>query len=101
MRQFKSGDIVKIKTWEELTNEFSLDEKGDINISYPLSFLKKMRYLCDEIMVVKNVHPDGTFQEESEGWWISPEMVHLVDKEQEFKGNSENEVKYMTVIMPL
>ena len=45
------GDKVTIRSWESMENEWGLDELGGICI--PLSFTRKMRYLCGSEAVVE------------------------------------------------
>lgn len=104
MRQFKVGDIVQIKSWEEMESEYELDDDGDIFVgSISRSFVKKMKYLCNVILEVKKIEYDDDngntyFEELSSGWCIYPEMVHFLD---EVTKQVLPEHKFMTIIMPL
>ena len=53
--EFKVGDKVKIRQWDDMVKEFGLDDDhyGNIDMEYT-SFSKKMKYLCGEIATIKS-----------------------------------------------
>lgn len=52
----KIGDIVKIRTWKSMENEFGVNRYGDIP-QYPY-FSPRMKYLCGGYVVIIDVEPD-------------------------------------------
>ncbi len=42
--KYKIGDVVKIRSWEDMENQYGLDEDGDI--ACPGVFTQDMRELC-------------------------------------------------------
>lgn len=68
------GDKVTIRSWESMENEWGLDEFGGICI--PLSFTRKMRYLCGSEAVVEYKRlSTGYFGLRGCYYNISPEML--------------------------
>ena len=49
------GDIVTIRTWDDMESEFGLDEFGEIKTPY-ISILKGMKQFCGHSYIVKKVH---------------------------------------------
>lgn len=68
------GDKVTIRSWESMENEWGLDELGEICI--PLSFTRKMRYLCGSEAVVEYKRFSARYFELRGCYYnISPEML--------------------------
>ena len=65
--EFKVGDRVQFKSWEEMEREFGVDECGDINI--PMGFLKSMKFLCGTYATIKGLYKDSSMEV----------MVNLID----------------------
>lgn len=101
MRQFKIGDMVKIKSWEEMVEEFELDEDGDISIRNGYTFFSiEMREFCGNIITIESYNLLRTGSFGYRGFLIIPEMVHFLDEEVKTVGVLP-EYKTMTIIMPL
>ena len=49
------GDVVTIRTWDDMESEFGLDEFGEIKTPY-ISILKGMKQFCGHSYIVKKVH---------------------------------------------
>ena len=79
MNNFKIGDLVEIKSWDEMVNEFGLDEVGDIECSHSLT--SSMIHLCGKKL---NIEEINEFDEvifdvlETEEWNISMDMIKHV-----------------------
>ena len=91
-KEFKIGELVQIRSWEDMTLEFG--GHGDTYINTPrLYFLSNMRYLCKKIGRISTIErysdsyelrvfnfadldisrPDGDSK-----WYITPDMIaHL------------------------
>ena len=65
--EFKVGDRVQFKSWEEMEREFGVDECGDINI--PMGFLKSMKFLCGTYATIEGLYKDSSMEV----------MVNLID----------------------
>lgn len=73
-RTVEIGDKVTIRSWESMENEWGLDELGEICI--PLSFIRKMRYLCGSEAVVEYKNVSGEFFYISGCYFsMSPQML--------------------------
>lgn len=81
MRDFKIGDIVKIKEWDEMVREFKSMEKTRIDCG-DIYFIKEMEYLCGRTITITDDNFDGTFIEavdRKDTWTITPDMVHFLN----------------------
>lgn len=74
------GGQYRVKTWEEMEEEYGLNETGNINV--PFVFIPSMKYLCNK--VVKVVSIDSVRRSygytdkilvENEDWKFSKEML--------------------------
>ena len=61
MGYYKVGDLVRIKTWEKMAQEFDVDEDGDIRTSSMFYFSKSMKQYCEKIYVIKNAYYNGYY----------------------------------------
>ena len=50
---FKPGDLVRVRDWEELAAQYGVDPEGDINVGSWRWFLRKQKYLCGNTFIVK------------------------------------------------
>lgn len=73
----KPGDIVRIKSLESIMQWERINGK-----SVPCGFTGKMIYLCGNEYVVDFIDSDNNFTIKGEHWWISPQMVECLVKEQ-------------------
>lgn len=56
---FKVGDKVIIKEWDEMVKEYGINSWGGIDC-HPYSFSPFMKILCGEEATIIGTHPDGT-----------------------------------------
>lgn len=71
------GDVVVIRSWEDMEAEFGLTSTGDIACEF--IFTREMRYLCGKKLVVKRINgsvvrfvDNGAYN-----WSISADMLEL------------------------
>lgn len=71
------GDVVVIRSWEDMEAEFGLTRSG--NIPCEFTFTKDMRYLCGRELVVRRIYGSTiTFVDNrEESWSISADMLEL------------------------
>lgn len=78
-QEFKPGDLVEIKSWDEMEKEFGLNVFGSINCTH--AFTEDMRRYCGEILTIRDVsdsvsHDTVYFEEGSPGGWnYSTDMI--------------------------
>lgn len=77
---FEVGDVVEIKSWDEMEKEFGLNFLGSINCHS--GFTVNMQYLCGKIFKIAEVQKDCVVRLEDyyDGWVISTDMIKHVDK---------------------
>lgn len=85
-KEIRMGDIVKVRTWGSMKEEYGLDEDGDIPVNPDTAFVAKMKPLCGltaEVVVISYNEGERVFQllfsEEVESehdtrWWFTKEM---------------------------
>lgn len=54
---FKVGDIVQIRFWEDMEEEFGLSALG--NIKCRMGFTKTMRNICGTVVQINHIEPTG------------------------------------------
>ena len=78
MREFKIGDTVKVKTWDEL---FKQNVNEEINDDF--TFVEEMEYLCGKIITITEDNFDGMYiaeiDKKGEEWTITPDMVTFLN----------------------
>lgn len=65
--EYEVGDLVRIKTWEKMAQEFGVDEDGDIRTSNKFYFFKSMKQYCEKIYVIKNANYSNGYYYRLEG----------------------------------
>ena len=61
-RNFKVGDKVRIRSWEDMESEFGLDEQGNIDCRY--LFTREMQYLCGKDFTISSISENHYYSEE-------------------------------------
>ena len=81
--EFKVGDRVRIKTWEQMKKEFGENFDGEINCRP--CFTEYMKHLCgrtasiDEIYGTDVVLTNWSDSSNTRRWCLSTDMIELVD----------------------
>ena len=53
--KFQPGDTVTIRTWDDMAEEYGLNESGEIKTPY-ITILQGMKQFCGHSYIVKKVH---------------------------------------------
>lgn len=78
-KQFKAGDKVRIRQWDDMTKEFGLDGRGYVNCKG--AFTIDMKDLCGKEFVIKSVTGLDVYGH-GEMWNITTDMIeHVEDAE--------------------
>lgn len=77
LNEFKVGDRVRIRQWDDMKKEFGIDRMGDIKCE--CCFTKRMKYLCGKVAKIEDVC-DKRVELEIEGghwsaWNFSTDMI--------------------------
>lgn len=78
MSQFKIGDIVVIRDWDDMAREYGLKSKFVIGCSR--GFTDSMRYLCGKEFTIKSIdkyYGNVEFEEDS-SWHYHIDMIRPV-----------------------
>lgn len=84
MEQFKIGERVQFKSWEEMEKEFGLDGCG--NIRCKCIFSTHMRHLCGAFATVSLIREEGKIKlcdfsvDDSQGDWIWKYSTDMIKK---------------------
>jgi hypothetical protein len=74
--EFKIGDKVQIKSWEDMEKEFGLNPHGSIDCRYYFSV--KMKYLCGKEFIIEEINGDKI--QDIDDWSISFDMLKPCSK---------------------
>ena len=74
---FKAGDRVAIRSWEDMEAEFGLNRYGNIDCEFV--FVREMEYLCGLEFEIKNIYNNHIYTEPSIGYNISADMIEHVN----------------------
>lgn len=76
--KFRIGDKVKFKTWQEMEEEFGLDNDGDINS--PITFTSEMENVLDKesTYTVSRTERNFVYLQENSQYYYVADMFHLV-----------------------
>ena len=78
MTDFKEGDRVRVKNWDDMVQEFELDVDNDISILDKYIFNHEMEIYCGNLATF--IGQEFIFDEKDEGrdeWWWIKEMFVL------------------------
>lgn len=82
---FNVGDEVRVKTWEEMEEEFGTRRDGCIACRY--AFTHEMRYLCGKTATITNIMDGKLYLQFHDGtpcgWTISSDMLKLAGEKKE------------------
>lgn len=80
--EIKIGDLVRVRQWNDMANEFEIDDDGDICIPQKDIFFRgRMKNLCGKVLTVSNVYGLGLNGEilygftENISWYLCSEML--------------------------
>lgn len=79
--KYRIGDILVVKEWDTMVEEFGIDELG--NISCEFLFTPEMRYMCGKQFTLSSINSFGYLSSEEGiendesgvGWNISEDML--------------------------
>lgn len=82
MSKYQVGDILRIRQWDDMANEYGCTPYGSIHCNF--MFTREMRCMCGEIFTVKEITNDRYYSEEGiEGMYsISADMLEYVMEEE-------------------
>lgn len=76
--KYKVGDKVKVRKWEDMKKEFTLDSDGDIKLGCYIYFVKSMKKYCGKSVTIKETSIDDKYEiykiEEDAHWNWSDDM---------------------------
>lgn len=88
MPNFKPGDRVRVREWDDMEKEFGLTNNGNIRVNG--IFLQTMSYLCGQTATVQSIYGCGnqrftllwdTPDEKRTQWIFSEDMFEFADTE--------------------
>lgn len=98
--EFKEGDIVRIREWDDMVKEFGLI--GDYSIPCRSSFTKPMKPLCGKEFSISHINGDGIIYGHNFSWTISSDMIeHVCFCREEFNDDTSDIEEYLSEYMKL
>lgn len=94
--RYKVGDKVRVRQWDDMVNEFGINEYENIKINFP-HFAKGMKDCCGKEFVITTANlKDKFYILDGSGWIFSDEMLEPVEnKEMQIK-DSGNRTTFAT-----
>ena len=80
------GDQIKIRSWEDMEEQFGLDGCGNIDRGDKIiPFIKDMKYLCGKTYVIGEgeIRSDHYIRYHVDNWYIEPYMIERVIKKED------------------
>lgn len=96
MKKFEIGEVVKVKSWDEMCEEFTEDYSGmGMMSTLGLLFHKKMKYLCGQEITIEKLACNGDRflvfdSKECFSWQLDRSMVCDLVSESELRANTES-----------
>lgn len=97
------GDVLRIRSFEDMKSEFGADKDGDILMDDGVYFFEQMGYMCGKLFTVSDIEDDGGYEyeyrsfqgvEESDNhhWCIKAWMLEPYTDTEEFYIASDEEI---------
>lgn len=84
--EFKIGDRVRIRAWNDMEREYGITANKDIKVPHYL-FCAEMKHLCGTTAIVKKIEDDRIYLEgdkhERANWFYTADMLELVKNRKE------------------
>lgn len=102
MSEFKVGDIVVIRDWDDMASEF---EHDSYRINCKFGFYEHMKHLCGNVAEIIDIHRDHiqlNFYDKKPGldyyWDYSADMICLYDDhdDSEYELNESALIEFLT-----
>lgn len=98
MSKFKTGDVCRIRQWDEMLQEFGTNSLGGIKVAF--GFFEDMKYMCGKKFTIRYVDDAGYYRSE-EGiekrygvyYAISTGMLEYFTPEREMIAASRRELR--------
>jgi hypothetical protein len=68
--RFKVGDVVKVRKWEDLVEQYGKDSDGVFNADKEWNFSESMSQLCGEVVIITSIFGNlyYTIKEDAGNW---------------------------------
>lgn len=98
------GDVLKIRSWEDMKFEYGVDEFGAIVSDKGVCFHEEMQYLCGRIFTVEDVEQrvgketkyysveDVENLDTYGGWYITAWMLEPYEDDEDFECATDDEI---------
>ena len=103
MYKYVKGDIVVIRDWDDMAEEYGYEDDDEDSINCRFSFTSEMEPLCGEMATVVRVSPSGGLDLEFHhrkpgiryGWNYSTDMVRLYEEDVDYETDEESLVNFV------
>lgn len=72
MIEFKVGDLVQVKDWDEMIKEFGIYSWGSIKCKF--EFVRSMKKFCGKKLRITAINDDKFYLENDDYWDFSTDM---------------------------
>lgn len=89
-RDFKIGDRVRIRQWDDMEREFGKDEDGCINLSSGFGFVDSMHHLCGRTATIleysnSEVYLDFDDKSGDIEWAYTTDMLEHINQDEQYE----------------
>lgn len=103
MYKYVKGDIVVIRDWDDMVEEYGYEDDDEDSINCRFSFTSEMKPLCGEMATVVRVSPSGGLDLDFHhrkpgiryGWNYSTDMVRLYEEDVDYDTDEESLVNFV------
>ena len=103
MYKYVKGDIVVIRDWDDMLEEYGYEDDDEDSINCRFSFTREMEPLCGEMATVVRVYPNTGLDLEFHhrkpgiryGWSYSTDMVRLYEEDVDYDTDEESLVNFV------
>lgn len=75
------GDLVRFREWEDMKEEFGLDDFGDIDCKFAFTTEMRDSGLCGKEFIIKDIYYNDEIQGHGFRYSISKDMIENVNEE--------------------
>ena len=88
--EFRKGDLVRIREWDDMVNSFGLNEDKGIPVNDFLYFVPEMKRFCGRICRIEHIFLGGCVKlnknlDPKNNWLFSTNMLELIEETEQME----------------
>ena len=104
-QEFKVGDLVRIREWDEMAEFYGTDAYGDIDVNEDVMFVGDMKCLCGTESTIESIDsycdaPRYLFDNEKlNKWIITGEMLEHVQNQNDSYAEEIGSAEFLDIVL--